>query len=152
MRVQLKQHICILTAGKTLVKFDDDAVGNRTDSSASCKAKILVIYHVTPIFYCLISYVYCLIASAAKQPSFLHHLTSFACWLLPFVLRSRVYCLPSALFCHILALLWLYQLRSLRTSSSEGRGNPPTATSIFYAKILQQSLPAWWRHSFLVTC
>ena len=35
MRVQLKQDICILTAGKTLVKFDDDAVGDRTDSSAS---------------------------------------------------------------------------------------------------------------------
>ena len=73
----------------------------------------LIIHHVTPIFYCLISYVYCLIPPAATwHASFLCHLTSFVCCLLPIVQRSRVYCLPSALFCHISVLLWLHQLGS----------------------------------------
>ena len=71
------------------------------------------LYHVTSIFYCLVSYVYCLIAPAApRQASFLSHLTSFTYFLLPIVLRSSAYCLPSALICHMSVLLWLHQHHS----------------------------------------
>ena len=53
-------------------------------------------------------YVYCLIAPAATwRAFFLSHMTSC---LLPIVLRSRVYFLPSALFCHMSALFWIHQL------------------------------------------
>ena len=95
----------------SLLVLDDDVAGNEADSIVSTPIEGknpqpafygLVIYHMAPIFYCLISYVYYLIALGATQwASFLRHLTSFAYCLLPFVLKSIVYCLPSELFCHI---------------------------------------------------
>ena len=38
--------------------------------------------------------------------------SSYLFCLLPIILRSCVYCLPSPLFCQMSALLWLYQLCS----------------------------------------
>ena len=105
-------------------------------------------YHMTPIFYYLIPYVYYLIALTAMwQASFLHHLSSFVYCLLLIVLRSCVYCLPSALFSHMSALLWLYLL----CSCAHHHKATAAAMATFYSYFLQQTFAAMMTSQLLVT-
>ena len=78
---------------------------------ASC---ILWPLHIPPDFYVLLPHPLCVLSNSSgcyARASFLRHLTFIVYFLLPFVLRSSVYCLPLVLFCHMSVLLWLHQLR-----------------------------------------
>ena len=137
---------------------DDDLAGGRTDSGLLLPKYgknlqpafySLKFYHVTPIFYCLISYVNHLIAlPITHQASFLCHFTSFVYCFMSFILRSRVCCLPSARFCCLSALFWLYQLCSRAHHHHQATA---TAMTHFYHSLLPllQSC-SWYFETFRI--
>ena len=92
-----------------------------------------------------------LLSNSSGQASFLRYLTSFLYCLWLLVLRPHVYCLSSALFCHMQPsydFITSAVVPIIITSLPQ----PSTATSTFYSNILRQSLWLWWLQSFLVTC